>query len=156
MSAARVDDPAHAHSRGALKKTLGNEVVGLCDAAERARHGEDAIMDARDDLADAGADTSLVAEAGDILTGLADDDTGFFGGDNGAQGQLRLGVFFFGPGSRLAVRVSGKPVKGVRDVVDIGGGGSRDFFGRHDVVGGWLVGRVQRVVRETNGEFERE
>lgn len=81
-------------------------------------------MDTLDHLADACLDASLVSEISDILAALANDDTGFLGGDNGAEGELGLGVFFIRLGCRFAVwsqpLVHLKVVHGVDKVAAVG------------------------------------
>jgi hypothetical protein len=44
-------------------------------------------VDARDDLADARLDASLVTELGDVFATLADDDAGIFCADKGTEGE---------------------------------------------------------------------
>lgn len=55
-------------------------------------------MNTLDHFANASFDASLFAEVSNILASFADDDTGFFGRNNGAEGQLRLRVLFFSLG----------------------------------------------------------
>jgi hypothetical protein len=61
-------------------------------------------MDALDNFADTGLDTSLVTEVGHILAALANDYTSFLGRNNGPQSELRLGVLFVGLGKRFTIR----------------------------------------------------
>ena len=49
-------------------------------------------MDARDHVAHTGLDTSFIAQVGDILTSLANDDARFLGGDDRTEGQHRLRI----------------------------------------------------------------
>lgn len=92
MSAVGANDAAHAHGRRALEQALGSQTVRLGDAREAARYRKDTVVDALDNLADAGAHTSLIAKVSDILASLAYDDAGFLGRDNGSERELRLGV----------------------------------------------------------------
>jgi len=78
-------------------------------------------------LAHAGLDAGLVAQVGHVLATLADDDTGFLGRDDGAQGELGLGVLLIRLGGRLAVRAQARlivahlqAVHGVAEVCAIG------------------------------------
>jgi hypothetical protein len=50
-------------------------------------------MHARHDLAYTSLDTSLIAEIRDILALFSNDDTGLLCGDEGAESDLRCGVF---------------------------------------------------------------
>lgn len=60
-------------------------------------------MNALHDLAYSGLDSGLVAQLGDILAALADDNTGLFGGHDSAQGQLGLGVLLVGSRRRFSI-----------------------------------------------------
>lgn len=55
----------------------------LCDSLDEARDGEHTFVHAGDDLADAGLDTGLVAQVGDIFASLADDNASVLGADQG-------------------------------------------------------------------------
>ena len=44
-------------------------------------------MDALDNLGDTGLDAGLITEISDVLTGLANDDTGLLGRDEGTEGE---------------------------------------------------------------------
>lgn len=123
---------AHAHLRRALDQAVGDKTVRVGDGDERSGDGEDAVMNARHDLANASADTSLVAKVGDVLAGLADDDTGFLGGDNGAKSELSLVVLFLGARVLGAVGVEARELVG--HVVDAAvDGRGLNILGRH----GW-------------------
>ena len=52
-------------------------------------------MDTLDDLGDTGLDTGLITKIGDVLAGLADDDAGLLGGDEGTEGQGSVGIETF-------------------------------------------------------------
>lgn len=56
-------------------------------------------MNARDDLADASLDASLVAEVGDVFTTLSNDDASIFCSDEGPESESVLG----GRGGRARV-----------------------------------------------------
>lgn len=93
-------------------------------------------MHALHHLGDASFDASLVAQFGNVLAAFADDDTGLFGGHDGAQSQLSLGVFFIGAGCGLAIRAQAtlivelNAIEGAGKVVAIG----RDILrSRHGV-----------------------
>lgn len=87
-------------------------------------NGQHTVVNTRDHLAHTSLDTSLVAQVSDILTGLADNNTRFLGGDDGAKSQHGLGIFFFGLGSDLDVTLVDKIVHGLVDdggsLVDVG------------------------------------
>ena len=97
------DDAAHAHSRGAFEKSASNNGVSTRDGIAATSDGEDSIMDALNDLANTSLDASLVAEVGNILATLADDDTCFLGRDDGTQSQLSLGVLLVRLRGRFAI-----------------------------------------------------
>lgn len=96
MSVRVGDYSSHADSRSALNQTIGDETISIGDAVERASDGQDAIMHAGYHLTDAGPDTSLLAQIGDVLTCFANDDTGLFGRDDGSQCELCGAVFLLG------------------------------------------------------------
>lgn len=133
MSAVGANDAAHAHGRRALEQALGSQTVRLGDAREAARYRKDTVVDALDNLADAGAHTSLIAKVSDILASLAYDDAGFLGRDNGSERELRLGVLFFGARNHLALAVHVKAVELVVDTAGILAG--LGLLGRHGRVG---------------------
>lgn len=118
----------HAHLWRTVDQTVGDETIRIGDVAQCAGDGQDAVVGAGHDLANASADTRLVPEVGDVLAGLADDDAGFLGGDNGTDGELGLGVLFVGAGLVVGV----EPAKLVGEIVHAGVHGGRDgIFGRH-------------------------
>lgn len=84
MSVGVGDYTTHAHLRSALDKAVCDKAIRVGDRGKRPGDGEDAIVNTRHDLANASADTSLVAKVCDVLAGLANDNSGFLGGDNGA------------------------------------------------------------------------
>jgi len=90
-------------------------------------------MNALNDLADTSAHASLVAQVSDILACFANDDTGLLGRDNGSQGELRFGVFFFGARGYFALAVHVEAVKLVGDTAGILTGTGLRLFGGHDV-----------------------
>lgn len=85
MSSIALDDAAHAHGRRTLEKSSSDNGIGARNGITAASNGENAIMDALDDLADAGLDSSFVSKIGDILAGLANNDASFLGRDNGSE-----------------------------------------------------------------------
>lgn len=96
VSASSGDKAAHSHHWSTLKESLSDNGVGLGDGLASTRDGKDAVVNTLDDLRDAGLDASLIAEVGNVLASLSDDDTSLLGGDNGAEGQLSLGVLLVG------------------------------------------------------------
>ena len=125
------DDAAHAHLGNALQEAVGDEAVGLGDCVQLAQDGEDAVVDAGDNLADASADAGLVAQLGDVLTGLANDDACFLRGDDGSQGELGEGVLVVGArGSVVGAEVAQR----LGDIVE------RGVVGRNQVLLGRHVG----------------
>lgn len=116
-------------------------------------------MNALHDLADSSLDSRLIAQLGDILATLADDDTSFFGGYDGAQSQLGLSILLVGPRRRFsvgsesrlavvelnAVQADSKVVSVGRKVVLIG------RHGRTGVVDVWWCGVVVVVGLGANG-----
>lgn len=63
-----------------MKTHLGYAVNSSSD-------GEDTLVDARDDLADASLDTGLVTEIGNIFASLSDDDAGVLGADKSSESE---------------------------------------------------------------------
>jgi hypothetical protein len=141
VSVGVCDDTAHAHLRRALDQAVGDKAIGVGNGGKRASDGENAVVDARDDLANAGADSGLVAEVGDVLASLANDHAGFLGGDDSAQSDLGLVVLLFGARVLSTIGVEGAELVGdvVDTTVDMRG---LDVFGRH----GWRVGEIESVV----------
>lgn len=124
------DYTTHAHLRCTLDKAVRDEAIRIGDRGEGSSDSQDAVVDARDDLANAGADTSLVAQVSDILAGLANDDAGFLGGDDSAQSELGLVVLLFGARVLVLVGVEGTELVG--DVVNTAvEGRGLDVLGRH-------------------------
>jgi hypothetical protein len=141
VSVGVCDDTAHAHLRRALDQAVGNKAIGIGNRSERASDGENAVVNARDDLANAGADSGLVAKVGDVLASLANDHAGFLGGDDSAQSDLSLVVLLLGARVLSTIGVEGAELVGdvVDTTVDMGG---LDVFGRH----GWRMGEIGSVV----------
>jgi hypothetical protein len=130
VGAVVLDDAAHANRGGALEERVGDDGVGARHGIASAGDGEDAVVDALDDLADAGLDARLVPQVGDILSALADDDAGLLGGDDSAKGELGLGVLLVRPRGGLAIGAEAglavfelKLVQRVEDVAAVGGEG---------------------------------
>ena len=63
----------------------------LCDCLYVTSDSKNTLVDAWDDLADAGLDARLVTEVCDVFTALADDDASIFCGDEGTEGEGVLG-----------------------------------------------------------------
>jgi hypothetical protein len=122
-----LNHTTHAHLRCAFEEAFSHQRISLGDARERAGHGQDAVVNALDNFADSGFDTSLLAQVGDVLAGLANDDPGFLGRDNGTEGQLRLGIFFLGLGSLVLSITNIKLVHGIGEtgLVDVVSGRQR-------------------------------
>jgi hypothetical protein len=137
MSAVGADDTAHAHGRGAFEQALSNQAICLGDAREATSDGQDAVVDALNNLADAGAHTSLIAQVSDVLARLADDDSGLLGRDNGTQGELRLGVLFFSARGSFALAIDVEAFELVGDAAGVLAGAGLGLFGGH-VVGDGL------------------
>lgn len=78
-------------------------------------------MDALDNLGDTGLDSSLVAKLSNVLSTLADDDTGFLGGDDSADSQLCLCVFFVCSRRRLAIGTKAALIVLELDAIEAGG-----------------------------------
>lgn len=85
-------------------------------------------MDTLDDLADAGAHTSLVAQVSDVLARLAYDYSGLLGRNNGSEGELRLGVLLFGARDYFALAVHVEAVQLVGDAASILTGAGLGLF----------------------------
>lgn len=139
MSSVVLDDTTHTDDGCALKEGSGNNGVCARNGIAAAGDGEDSVMDALNNLADASLYAGLITEISDVLAALSNDDTGFLGGNNGAQGQLSLGIFFVRLRGELAVGAESlvhlQLVHGVDDVAAIG---RKDILGScHDCcVGG--------------------
>lgn len=129
------DNTTHTNLRGTLQEAVGDKAVCMAHAIEGAGDSQDTVVHTRYNLADASTDTSLVAQVCYVLAGLANDDTGFLGRDNGAQGQLGLAVLL------VVLRALNDAAVGrvetaepIRDVVDAGvERRGRDVVGRHGV-----------------------
>lgn len=134
MSVGVANDTSHTHLWCALDQTVGYESVRIGNAVQRARDGKHAVMHARNDLADAGADSSLVAQVSHVLAGLANNDAGFLGGDNGTESELRLGVFLLGAGTILG---GVERAHLIGNVVNAGVDGGGSIFGGHGGGGEW-------------------
>jgi hypothetical protein len=91
-------DTAHTELGNALEQAIGNVTVGGSDSIQRAENGQDAVVDAGDDLADAGADTGLVTELGDVLASFSNNDACFLRGDDSSQSELGEGILVVGAG----------------------------------------------------------
>lgn len=132
MSSIALDDAAHAHGRGTLEEGTRDNGISAGNGVAATGNGEDTIMDTLDDLADAGLDSSLVAEVGDILAGLANDDASLLGGDNSAERQLSLSVFLVRLRGGFAIRAEAvvhlELIHGVEELVAVGG---KHFRRRH-------------------------
>jgi hypothetical protein len=133
VSAVGANNAAHAHCGRAVEEAFGDQAVRLGDARQTAGDGEDAVVDALDDLADAGAHACLVAQVSDVLARLADDDAGLFRGDNGAQGELRVGVLLLGARGHVGLAVDGQAVELLGDTAGVLAGAGLGLFGGHGV-----------------------
>lgn len=145
VGAVVLDDAAHADGGSALEERVGDDGVGARHGIASAGDGEDTVVDALDDLADASLDARLVPQVGDVLAALADDDAGFLGGDDCAEGELGLGVLLVRSRGRLAIGAEAGlavvELELVQRVEDVAVGGEGVLSGGHD--GGcwwWLVG----------------
>ena len=124
------DYTTHAHLGCALDQAVRDKAISISNGCEGSSNGEDTVVDAGDDLADASANTSLVAKVGDVLAGLANDHTGFLGSDDGAESELSLVVLLLG--ARVLGAVGVERAKLVGDVVDTAVNGRRlNVLGRH-------------------------
>ena len=134
MGAVSADQSAHAHLGCAIEQALGDEPVCFGDAAQAARDGQHAVVNTLNNLAYASADASLIAEVRDVLACLPYDNSCFFGRDNGAQGELRLGVLFFGARDYVDVVafIEREAIELLGDAISIMDS-LLGFFGRHDV-----------------------
>lgn len=103
VRAVALDHPAHAQGGSALEERAGDDGVGPGDGLAAARNGQNTVVDALDNLADARLDACLVAQIGHVLAAFPNDDARLLGRDNGAQRQLCLGIFFIGLGRGLSV-----------------------------------------------------
>ncbi len=135
MSTVGIDDTPHSHLGCTVEQSSRDDTVGLGYTAELTRHGENAIVHPRHNLAHTSTDASLITEIGDILAGLADDDASLLGRDDRAQGQLSLSIFLFGTRGSVAVGPAGMIVR-IRSAI-----GVRDVASFLDVLRGGVVGR---------------
>lgn len=139
MGAVALNDAAHAHGRSSLQQGAGDNHVCLRYGVASTSDGQNSIVYTLDHLGDASFDASLVAQFGDVLATLSDDDTGLFGRHNGAQGQLGLGIFFVGArcglavGAEAAFIVELNAIKTAGKVVTVG----RDVLRSRHGVRGW-------------------
>ena len=138
MSSIVGHNATHAHLRGALEQTLGNQSIGSGSAVQRTSDGQDAVVNTRNNLAHTSLDAGFVTQVSNVLARLADDDAGFLGRNDGAKSQHRLSVLFLGLGRRLNVDIVNH--------VDVVRGGLVDHGG---IV---QLGRVHYVGKKRNGE----
>lgn len=154
MRSVAREDAAHAHGRCTFQQCASDYHVRLRDGVASTSDGQNAVVNALYDLADSGLDSSLVAQLGDILATLADNYTGFFGGNDGAQSQLGLGILLVGPRGRFSVRSESRlavielnAIQADSKVVSVGR--KAVLVGRHGrirVVDVWWCGVVVVVV----------
>lgn len=132
MSAVALDDTTHSDGGSTFKESSSNDGISPRDGITATSDGENSIMNALNDLADAGFHTSLVAQVSNVLATFSNNDTRFLGGNNGAQGKLSLSVFL--------VRLRGKLSVGAKSFVhfqliqrvdDITAIGRKQILGRH-------------------------
>lgn len=124
------DDTTHAHLGCALDEAVRDKAVSISNGCERSSNGEDTVVDARDNLADASANTGLVAKVGDVLAGLANDHTSLLGSDDRAESELSLVVLLLS--ARVLGAVGVERAKLVGDVVYTAVNGRRlNVLGRH-------------------------
>lgn len=131
------DYSTHSDLRGALEQTVGDKAICLSDTLQWTENSQDTVVNARDDLANTSANTSLVAKVSDISSGLANNDACFLRGDDSSQGKLSLAIFFVC--ARRGVIISVQATELLSSVVEGRGGG--EVFGRH--VGYWKVCRIK-------------
>ena len=60
-------------------------------------------MDTGNDFTDSSFDTSLVSQIGDVFALFSNDDSGFLGGDERAECDLRCSVIFISRGVRIVL-----------------------------------------------------
>jgi hypothetical protein len=137
VGAIGADQTAHAHCRCAVEEAFGDEAICLGDSGQTASNREHAVVDALDDLADAGAHARLVAQIGDVLARLANDDAGLLRGDNGAEGELRVRVLLLGARGNVGLAVHVQAVELLGDATSILAGSGLGLFGGHGVGMAW-------------------
>lgn len=103
VSAVVLNNSAHTDRGSTLDEGSSDDGVGARNRIASAGDGENSVVNALNDLTDAGLDTGLVTEIGNVLSALADDDASLLGGDNSSQGQLSLSILLVGLGSGLAI-----------------------------------------------------
>lgn len=103
MRAVGLKDPAHTHGWSSFQQGAGDDHVCLRNGVASTSDGQNSIVHTLHHLGDTSFDTSLIAQFSNILAAFADDDASLFGGDDGAQSQLGLGIFFVGAWCRLAI-----------------------------------------------------
>ena len=125
-----MDDTTHTNDGGAFEEGSGNNGVGARNGIAPAGDGENSVMNALHNLANASFYAGFITEVSDVLAAFSNDDTGFLGGNDGAQGQLSLGIFFVRLRGELAVGAESlvhlQLVHGVHDV---------DAIGRKEILG---------------------
>lgn len=169
MSSVALNNSSHAHRRGAFEQSSRNDGVSFGDGIAAAGDGKDAVVHALDDLADPGLDASLIAEIGNVLSTLSDDNSSFLGRYDGTESELGLGVFLVCLRGGLAVRsnsiINLQLVDGIGDVATVGG--VKVLRGRHFGTGvgeaescegrwWWEAGAAVKpsVGRESGGGYE--
>lgn len=87
-------DTTHANSWGSLQETIGNKTVGVGDSIQWSSDSQYPVVNARYNLADACSNSSLLAQVGDVLSCLANDNASFFGRDDCTKCELS-GIIVF-------------------------------------------------------------
>lgn len=142
MSAVALDDTAHSDGGRTFQKGSSNDGVGPRDGIAATGDGENSIMNTLNDLADTGLHSSFVTKVSNVLAALSNNDTRFLGGNNGAQGQLSLGIFLVRLRGKLPIGaesfVNFQLIQRVHDIAAIG---RKQILRRHDcLLVGWVRG----------------
>lgn len=98
------NNTTHSHLRCALDQAVGHEAVRVGNTVQCTCDSKDTVMHTWNDLADTSANSSLVAQVRNVLACLADDNAGFLGCDNGAEGELGLTVLLVSARTILGVK----------------------------------------------------
>lgn len=96
-----------------LKQETGNLSVRAGDLLSITRSAEDTVLDAWNDLGDAGFDARGVSDVRDCGSAFADDDTGFLGADERTEGELMLVVERRGRGVGVGTAVDERRLGGL-------------------------------------------
>ena len=90
----------------------GGKIFYLADTFQGTGDSQYTIVNTRDDFTDSGFDTSLISQIRDVLALFSNYNSGFFCRDEGAESDLRCGIFFVGGSFAIILAGSGQLANG--------------------------------------------